>query len=388
MNHPPFPPPVLLSGLLHPRPQWPASRTEQHRPGTSGRPSLGRPASALPGLWPKNCSRAGFRAGFRAEAPGRRPCYPTHSPSAPPKLKARHPIPPPTGVRKAQGLARSRRVYCVQSLIFTDGNCGPERQRSLPGSHEEGAPPGPDAGPADPSPRCALPGTATGESWEEARAVSKSSLSVEPSPRPLTAEVTTAPQAGAGAPAPTPERSPGAPARPCGEGGGGVRRDGHTHRDPETLEGVGPRWGPQEGETWSHSLKVSGRGKLLWAGSLALWCPASPRAHTLSRGKGGPGSRPPGPFRREGTKQKVEESGGRARGPSFAHLALQRHGGSRSESARRGSRHCCGLHGILAPWPHPLLRPRPAPPKPRPTGAPEPGPTAGSRRQLRSEGRR
>ncbi|XP_058992893.1 protein enabled homolog [Mustela lutreola] len=226
MNHPPFPPPVLLSGLLHPRPQWPASRTEQHRPSTSGRPSLGRLASALPDLWPKNCSRAGFRAGIRAKAPGRRPCYPTHSPSAPPKLKARHPIPPPTGVRKAQGLAQSRRVYCVQSLIFTDGNCGPERQRSLPGSHEEGAPPGPDAGPADPSPRFALPRTATGESWEEARAVSKSSLSVEPSSRPLTAEVTTAPQAGAGAPAPTPERSPGAlrvpvrrEAEACGEMG-------------------------------------------------------------------------------------------------------------------------------------------------------------------------
>lgn len=214
--------------------------------------------------------------------------------------------------------------------------------------------------------RCALPGTATGASWEEARAVSQSSLSVEASPRPLTAEVTTAPQAGAAAPAPTPERSPGAPARPCREGGGGVRRDGHTHRDPETLEGVGPRWGPQEGETWSHSRKVSGRGKLLWAGSLALWGPASPRAHTPSRGKGGPGSRPPGPFRREGTKQKVEESGGPTRGPSFAHLAPQRHGGSGSESARRGSRHCRRLHGILAPWPHPLLRPRPAPPKPRP----------------------
>lgn len=153
---------------------------------------------------------------------------------------SRHDTPflPPTGVPKAQGLARSRRVYRVQSLIFTARNCGPERQRSLPGSHEEGAPPGPDAGPPDPSQRCALPRTATGASWEEARVGPRPSLSVEPFPQPETAEVTTAPQARAGAPAPTPERSPGAPARPCGEGGGGVRRD------PETLEGVSLRWGP------------------------------------------------------------------------------------------------------------------------------------------------
>ncbi|XP_059233051.1 collagen alpha-1(XVIII) chain-like [Mustela nigripes] len=39
-----------------------------------------------------------------------------------------------------------------------------------------------------------------------------------------------------------------------------MRRDGHTHRDPETLEGMGPRWGPQEGETWSHSLKFRSPG--------------------------------------------------------------------------------------------------------------------------------
>ncbi|XP_029801723.1 uncharacterized protein LOC115297735 [Suricata suricatta] len=69
MNHPPFPPPVLLSGLLHPRPQWPASRTEQHRPSTSDRPSLGCPARALPGLWPEDWSRAGFSAGTHSRGP-------------------------------------------------------------------------------------------------------------------------------------------------------------------------------------------------------------------------------------------------------------------------------------------------------------------------------
>lgn len=53
MNHPPFPPPGLLSSLLRPRPQWPASRPEQHRPSASGRPRVrASPLKPLPAAGP------------------------------------------------------------------------------------------------------------------------------------------------------------------------------------------------------------------------------------------------------------------------------------------------------------------------------------------------
>ncbi|XP_075852024.1 uncharacterized protein LOC142862634 [Microcebus murinus] len=63
MNHPPFPPPGLLSGLLRPRPQWPASRPEQHRPCASGRPGPGHTAEAPPGCWSRGPAARGLGPG-------------------------------------------------------------------------------------------------------------------------------------------------------------------------------------------------------------------------------------------------------------------------------------------------------------------------------------
>lgn len=102
-------------------------------------------------------------SGTRPKAPGARPCYLTHSPSAPQKLKAGHPSPPPKGELKAQGLAWRSSVYRVHSLLFTDGNCG--RAGSLPRSRRHtrrGAPPGLrtgfSAGPFSAQPRRVLAG--------------------------------------------------------------------------------------------------------------------------------------------------------------------------------------------------------------------------------------
>lgn len=121
------------------------------RPGPQGRrarTSLSSGASSLPPVWFLNS----FSAGIRAEAPGRRSCCPTHSPSAPPKLKARHPI--PASDRSAEGPGPSTEPQSLRrpKPDFHRWKLRPrEKQSPLPGSHEEGAPPGPDAGPPDPS---------------------------------------------------------------------------------------------------------------------------------------------------------------------------------------------------------------------------------------------
>ncbi|XP_039714627.1 uncharacterized protein LOC120599612 [Pteropus medius] len=187
MNHPPFPPPGLLSGLLRPRPQWPASGRSSTAPAPRAvrlrlkpLPAAGpaRPASwgLDPGRSRSNRTACGVAPHGRASAlePTPRPqgggfATPTNSLSAPPKLKAEHPSLPPTGELKAQGLARSRSVHRDHSLLFTDGNCGPER--SLPESHRHtrrGL--HQDLTPPDLAPPWALH-TATGASWQEARPV-------------------------------------------------------------------------------------------------------------------------------------------------------------------------------------------------------------------------
>lgn len=114
----------------------------------------------------------------------------------------------------------------------------------------------------------------------------------------------------------------------------------------------------------------------------------SASVHTLPGVKGGPDSRRPGPFRREG-KQKVEESGRRTPDPSSAHLVPPRPGGSRSESARRGSRGTAAVSTeSWPPRPRPLLGLRPAPPRPRPPGAPGTGWLAPRQAPPREEGSR
>ncbi|XP_057591627.1 uncharacterized protein LOC130853546 [Hippopotamus amphibius kiboko] len=108
---------------------------------------------------------------------------------------------PPTRALKAQGLAWSPGVFRVQSLVFTEGNCGPERRRGLPGSQAT------QDGGSTRTQRWALLGTAPGASWEEARPVCSWPLSVwSPFPSPKLEKLTTPPQARAGAPAPAPER--------------------------------------------------------------------------------------------------------------------------------------------------------------------------------------
>lgn len=69
-----------------------------------------------------------------AEAPGRRPCCPTHSHPHPRSSKQDIPSLAWTGALKSRGLARSPGVSCVQSLVFTEGNCGPEKRGGLSGS--------------------------------------------------------------------------------------------------------------------------------------------------------------------------------------------------------------------------------------------------------------
>lgn len=88
-------------------------------------------------------------------------------------------------------------------------------------------------------------------------------------------------------------------------------------RDPEALEGVSRRWGPQGGGNLETSPKVPAREKLLRTMSPALWDPASALVHTPVRGgKGDPApANPRGAFPEAGAKQKVEESGGRTLGP-------------------------------------------------------------------------
>lgn len=135
-------------------------------------------------------------------------------------------------------------------------------------------------------------------------------------------------------------------------------------RDPEALEGVSRRWGPQGGGNLETSPKVPAREKLLRTMSPALWDPASALVHTPVRGGERETQLPPtpeGPFRKEGPNKKLRKVGDEPWDPVFAHLAPQRLSGSRSESAHRG------LHGIWAPGPAPA-RPRPTPPRPRPPG--------------------
>lgn len=89
MNHPPFPPPGLLSGLLRPRPQWPASGRSSTAPAPRAvrlrlkpLPAAGpaRPASwgLDPGRSRSNRTACGVaphgRGGYvRGESPPRRP---------------------------------------------------------------------------------------------------------------------------------------------------------------------------------------------------------------------------------------------------------------------------------------------------------------------------
>lgn len=216
MNHPPFPPPGLLSGLLRPRPPWPASRPVQHRPGASGRPRV-RAASrspsrrpVRPGLRPGDGIRAGAgqepraacgmapteggvrgetgpppraprdrRSGglgprgpagrphspdlasqqlqrwSRPEAPGRRPGRPTHSPPAP-RSSRRDAHPAPESRTEVRGPAPSSSLGRVHRLVSTGGNCG----RGEPAGHtaQGGGSAGPDpvrAGPLAEQPRSA-----------------------------------------------------------------------------------------------------------------------------------------------------------------------------------------------------------------------------------------
>ncbi|XP_045338344.1 collagen alpha-1(I) chain-like [Leopardus geoffroyi] len=284
--------------------------------------------------------------------------------------------PPP----RSPGPQGETAVCRVQSLIFTDGNCGPERRRRLPGSHEEGALPGPDAGPPDPGQCCAQPRERRGRRQGPFPVVSECGA-FSPA-RNLRSDHAAPGQSWC--PGPNPEkvaRRPRASLR-----GGGRRR---AERWPHALR---PRDSGERESTLGTpgGQKLGGTvGRSQAAGSCSGPGPLhSASVHTLPGVKGGPDSRRPGPFRREG-KQKVEESGRRTPDPSSAHLVPPRPGGSRSESARRGSRGTAAVSTeSWPPRPRPLLGLRPAPPRPRPPGAPGTGWLAPRQAPPREEGSR
>lgn len=175
--------------------------------------------------------------------------------------------------------------------------------------------------------------------------------------------MTTLPQASPGASVPTPEGSPlshGASLR----GRRQRRRHARRPRGPGGREST--RGTPGRRRLGDESEGPSARAVAQNQVPGTPGCRLHPCPHLGPGVKGDPApASPRGAFLEGGANKKLRKVGDEPWAPLSAHLAPQRPGGSRSESAHRG------LHGIWAAGPAPASAP-PRTARPRPPGAPGP----------------
>lgn len=185
---------------------------------------------------------------------------------------------------------------------------------------------------------------------------------------------------------------PLAPARPCGEAGGGV---GDTLRDPEALEAVSRLWGPHGGRNLE--IKSEGPRAREVARDRApgtLGSRLRPRPHSGPEEREDPAPARPGAFPEGWAKQKVEEKWETNPGVLFLLTWRRRARMGPGPSPRAAARGTAAVSTESGPGPAPSTVP------PRAATAPPsrsrgyslarapPGPAAGRKQQLEPEGRR